>query len=139
MARAEFQRDIVTPGAHLLRPGVRLVLSCFGAAQSDRDPICVDHDPIDMLADEFVVGDVNVGMSFDRATGPWRCNKQRASGVRRSNQVLWRSGETDDREEHDLRGRNHRTATVPDLLDVKFTRFDDDEANLFWGLYRLHP
>src|SRR3984893_16737654 len=58
------------------------------------------------------------GLACGPLGGPWRCNKQRASAVRRSNQLLWRSGAIDDREEHDLRGRNHRTATVPELPNV---------------------
>jgi hypothetical protein len=41
---------------------LQLVLSCFEAAQRDSDLIGVDHDPFDMLADEFQVGDVIVGL-----------------------------------------------------------------------------
>ena len=40
-----------------------MVSSCFGAAQCHRDPIWVDHDPFDMLADEFVVRNVIAGLS----------------------------------------------------------------------------
>ena len=42
-----------------------MVQFCF-AAQSDHNLICMDHDPFDMLADEFQVPDVIVGLSSFR-------------------------------------------------------------------------
>jgi hypothetical protein len=49
---------------------VSRVLSSFGTAQSDRDLICVDHGALDMLADELMVPDVNVGSSCLRIGSP---------------------------------------------------------------------
>ena len=41
-----------------------MVSSCFRAIQSDRNLLCINHDPFDLLADELAVRDVIAGQSF---------------------------------------------------------------------------